>query len=559
MTTLAEFMIIVGADNRPTILEKSLYDSWKSHFGKRFVPQQELFDEQALWLQTSHLNTDQSASSPVKIKAHKELPKDKAINKACYTHNRSLIRLCYNKTPYELMHDKKPDLSFLHVFGSLCYLTNERLIPNLIPQQPCDPPKRDDRDRLFQPMFDEYLNAPTIVVVPVPVAAAPRAVDIADSAVSTSIDQDAPSTSILSTQEKEHSLFISQGVEESPKTPHFHDDPFMNLFVKTQLPHTVFELISRYTKDNPIANVIGDKDNLIANVIGDPSRFVSMRKQLKTNAMWCHFDAFLTFVEPKNFKQAMTEPLWINAMQEERNDFKESFAPIARIEAIRVFIVNAANKNMTIFQMDIKTAFLNEELKEEVYIFQPKGFVNQDNPSHVYKLKKVLYSLKQAPRAWYDMLSSFLISQHFSKGAVDPTLFTRKAGNDLLLVQICVDDIIFASSNTALCNEFANLMTTKFKMSMMGQISFFLGLQISQSPRGIFLNQLKYASKIIIKYGLLTSDFVKRPIVEKNKLDEDLQETPIDATLYCGIIGSLMYLTSSRPGLIYAVRLSALY
>ncbi|GJR45428.1 retrovirus-related pol polyprotein from transposon TNT 1-94 [Tanacetum coccineum] len=123
-------------------------------------------------------------------------------------------------------------------------------------------------------------------------------------------------------------------------------------------------------------------------------------------------------------------------------------------------------------------------------------------------------------------------------GAVDPTLFTQKAGNDLLLVQIYVDDIIFASTNTALCNEFANLMTTKFKMSMMGQMSFFLGLQISQSPRGIFLNQSKYASKIIKKYGLLTSDSVDTPMVEKNKLDEDLQGTPVDATLYHGMIGS---------------------
>ncbi|GKB84410.1 retrovirus-related pol polyprotein from transposon TNT 1-94, partial [Tanacetum coccineum] len=286
--------------------------------------------------------------------------------------------------------------------------------------------------------------------------------------------------------------------------------------------HTPFEHLGRWTKDHPIANVIGD-----------PSRSVSTRKQLQTDAMWCYFDAFLTSVEPKNFKQAMTEPSWIDAMQEEIHeferlqvwelvpcpdkvlliklkwiykvktdefggvlknkarlvaqgfrqeegiDFEESFAPVARIEAIRIFVANAAHKNMMIYQMDVKTAFLNGELKEEVYISQPEGFVDQDNPSHVYKLKKALYGLKQAPRAWYDMLSSFLISQHFSKGAVDPTLFTRQAGNDLLLVQIYVDDIIFASTNTAMCNEFANQITTKFKMSMMGQMSFYLGLQIS--------------------------------------------------------------------------------
>ncbi|GJX39796.1 retrovirus-related pol polyprotein from transposon TNT 1-94 [Tanacetum coccineum] len=245
--------------------------------------------------------------------------------------------------------------------------------------------------------------------------------------------------------------------------------------------------------------------------------------------------------------------------QEEGINFEESFAPVARIEAIRIFVANFAHKNMTIYQMDVKTAFLNGELKEEVYVSQPEGFVNQDNPSHVYKLKKALYGLKQAPRAWYDMLSSFLISQHFSKGAVDPTLFTRQAENDLLLVQIYVDDIIFASTNIAMCNEFANQMTTKFKMSMMGQMSFFLGLQISQSPRGIFINQSKYASEIVKKYGMLTTDSVDTPLVEKSKHDEDLQGKQVDATLYRGMIGSLMYLTSNRLDLIHAVCLCARY
>ncbi|GJX35686.1 retrovirus-related pol polyprotein from transposon TNT 1-94 [Tanacetum coccineum] len=367
------------------------------------------------------------------------------------------------------------------------------------------------------------------------VANAPRAVDLADSPMSTSIDQDAPST-------------------KSPKTPHFHDDPLHESLHEDSTSqgsssnvrpiHTPFESLGRWTKDHPIANVIGD-----------PSRSVSTKKQLQTDAMWCYFDAFLTLVEPKNFKQTITELSWIDAMQEEIHeferlqvwelvpcqdkvmliklkwiykvktdefggvlknkaklvahgfrqeegiDFEESFTSLARIEAIRNFVANAANKNMMIFQMDVKTAFLNGELKEEVYLSQLEGFVDQDNLLHVYKLKKAPYGLKQAPR------------------------------NDLLLVQIYVDDIIFASTNTALCNEFANLMTTKFKMSMMGQMSFFLGLQISQNT----------------------------PMVEKSKLDEDLQGKPVDATLYRGMIGSLMYLTSSRPDLIYAVCLCARY
>ncbi|GKF05712.1 retrovirus-related pol polyprotein from transposon TNT 1-94, partial [Tanacetum coccineum] len=205
--------------------------------------------------------------------------------------------------------------------------------------------------------------------------------------------------------------------------------------------------------------------------------------------------------------------------QEEGINFEESFALVARIDAICIFIANAAHKNMTIYQMDVKTTFLNGELKEEVCVSQLEGFVDRDNPSHVYKLKKALYDLKQAPRTWYDMLSSFFISQQFSKGVVDLTLFTRHARNDILRVQIYVDDIIFASSNTAMCNEFANQMTTKYKISMMGQMSFFLGLQFSQSPKGIFINQSKYASKIVKKYGLHSTDSVDTPMIENKKLD----------------------------------------
>nr|GEV54805.1 retrovirus-related Pol polyprotein from transposon TNT 1-94 [Tanacetum cinerariifolium] len=361
------------------------------------------------------------------------------------------------------------------------------LVPNSIPQQPCILPPRDDWDRLFQPMFDEYFNPLTIDVSPVPVANAPTAVDLDDSPMSTSIDQNAPST--------------------KPKNfKHAVTEPLWSMQYKKK-----FMNLKGYKFEN--CEVLKNKARLVA----------------------------------QGFRQ------------EEGINFEELFSPIARIEAISIFVVNAATKNMTIFQMDVKMAFLNGELKEEVYVSQPDRFVDQDNPSHVYKLKNALYDLKQAPCAWYDMLSSFLISQHFSKGAVDPTLFTRKAGNDLLTIQIYVDDILFASTNTTMCNEFANLMTTKFNMSMIGQMSFFLLLQISQSPRGIFLNKSKYASKIIKKYGTLTSDSVDTPLVEKSKLDEVLQGKPVDATLYHGMIGSLIYLTSSKPDLIYTVCLCAWY
>nr|GEU98572.1 hypothetical protein [Tanacetum cinerariifolium] len=267
---------------------------------------------------------------------------EQVIATACYTKNRSIIRRRNEKTPYELLYDRKPDLSYLHVFGALFYPNN-------------------DSENLGKFQAKAVSSPLTIVVSPFLVAATPRAVDLADSPVSTSIDQDAPST------------------------------------------------------------------------------------------------------KPKNFKQAMTGPSWIDAMQEEIHeferlqvwelvpqeegiDFEESFAPVSRIEAIRIFVANAANKNMTIFQMDVKTTFLNGELKEEVYVSQPEGFVDQDNPSHV-------------------------------------------------------------------CSG-SNMLHTKSK---------------------------------------------KRLITEKNNLDENLQGTPIDATLYRGMIGSIMYLISSKPDFIYAVCLCAWY
>ncbi|GKD34742.1 retrovirus-related pol polyprotein from transposon TNT 1-94 [Tanacetum coccineum] len=224
--------------------------------------------------------------------------------------------------------------------------------------------------------------------------------------------------------------------------------------------------------------------------------------------------------------------------QEEGIDFEESFAPVARLEAIRIFLAFAAHMNMVVYQMDVKTAFLNGNLREEVYVSQSDGFVDKDNPNHVYKLKKALYGLKQAPRAWYDMLSSFLISQDFSKGSVDPTLFIRRDGKELLLVQIYVDDIIFAASTPELCDLFSKIMCSKFKMSMMGKILFFLGLQISQSPRGIFINQSKYALESLKKYGFDSCDPVDTPMVEKSKLDEDKEGKVVDPSHYRGMIGT---------------------
>ncbi|GJT30225.1 retrovirus-related pol polyprotein from transposon TNT 1-94 [Tanacetum coccineum] len=234
--------------------------------------------------------------------------------------------------------------------------------------------------------------------------------------------------------------------------------------------------------------------------------------------------------------------------QKEGIDFEESFAPVARLEAVRLFIAYAAHKSFTVYQMDVKTTFLYGPLKEEVYVNQPDGFVDPYHPDKVYHLKKALYGLKQAPRAWYDELSNFLVSKGFSKGSIDPTLFITKHGEDILLVQIYVDDIIFGSTNPKLSKRFGKLMHNKFDMSMMGELKFFLGIQIHQSPRGIFINQAKYAQEILKKHGMTSCDSIGTPMATKH-LDADLSGTPVDQTKYRSMVGALMYLSAKSYAL----------
>nr|GEY81485.1 retrovirus-related Pol polyprotein from transposon TNT 1-94 [Tanacetum cinerariifolium] len=244
--------------------------------------------------------------------------------------------------------------------------------------------------------------------------------------------------------------------------------------------------------------------------------------------------------------------------QKEGVDFEESFAPVARLEAVRLFIMYATYKSFTIYQMDVKTTFLYGPLKEEVYGNQPDGFVDPYHPDKVYHIKKALYGLKQAPRTWYDELSNFLVSKGFSKGSIDPTLFITKHGEDILLVQIYVDDIIFGSTNTKLSKQFEKLTHNKFKMSMMGELKFFLGIQIHQSPCGIFINQAKYAQEILIKHGMASCDSVGTPMATKH-LDAELSGTPINQMKYQSIVGALMYLTTSRPNVVHATCYCARY
>ncbi|GJZ95097.1 putative ribonuclease H-like domain-containing protein [Tanacetum coccineum] len=239
--------------------------------------------------------------------------------------------------------------------------------------------------------------------------------------------------------------------------------------------------------------------------------------------------------------------------QEEGIDYDEVFAPVARIEAIRLFLAFASYLGFMVYQMDVKSAFLYGRIDEEVYVTQPKGFVDPQHPKKVYKVVKALYGLHQAPRAWYATLSTFLLKHGYRRGTIDKTLFLKKHKRDIILVQVYVDDIIFGSTKKAWCDEFEALMKGEFEMSAMGELTFFLGLQVQQRPDGIFINQDKYVQEILKKFDLECVRTATTPYEAPKPKSKNEPDSLVNVHLYRSMIGSLMYLTASRPDIMFAV------
>ncbi|GJY29410.1 putative ribonuclease H-like domain-containing protein [Tanacetum coccineum] len=239
--------------------------------------------------------------------------------------------------------------------------------------------------------------------------------------------------------------------------------------------------------------------------------------------------------------------------QEEGIDYDEVFAPVVRIEAIRLFLAYASFKYFVMYQMDVKGAFLYGKIKEEIYVCQPPRFKDPKFPDKVYKVEKALYGLHQAPRAWYETPSTYLLDNRFQRGQIDKTLFIKRVKGDILLVQVYVDDIIFGSTKKELCIEFEKLMHKKFQMSSIGEFTFFLVLQVSQKDDRIFISQDKYVDEILKKFGFSTVKTASTPMENSKPLLKDAEAEDVDVHLYRSMIGSLMYLTAFRPDIMFVV------
>jgi hypothetical protein len=349
------------------------------------------------------------------------------------------------------------------------------------------------------------------------------------------------------------------------------------------------------------------RDHPVNSILGDIHKGVTTRSRV---AHFCEHYSFVSSIEPYRIEDALRDLDWVVAMQEELNnftrnevwhlvpcpnqnvvgtkwvfrnkqdehgvvtrnkarlvakgysqveglDFDETYAPVATLESIHILLAYGTYHGFKLYQMNVKSAFLNGPIKEEVYVEQPPGFEDSEYPNHVYKLSKALYGLKQAPRAWYECLRDFLITNGFKIRNDDLTLFTKTIAKDLFICQIYVDDIIFGSTNKSTCEEFCRIMVQKFEMSMMWEFKYFLRFQIKQLQEGTFISQTKYIRDILKKFGMKNDKSIKTPMGTNGHLDLDTGGKSVDQKVYRSMIGSLLYLCASRLDIMLSICMCA--
>nr|GEU51261.1 hypothetical protein [Tanacetum cinerariifolium] len=462
------------------------------------------------------------------------------IATTCFTQNRSIIHRRFNKTPYELINERKQEISFLHAFGALCYPKNDREdIKKLGAKGNIGYFADSYAYRVYNRRTKKIMETMNVTFDELSAmdfeqrSSKPRLQSMTSGQISSGLDLTYAPSTITTQQPTEGELDL---LFEDMYDDYIDGQPLAapKTISAAQAHQDVDGLISPQQHAQHLGNQSSLHPETVAdnvpNAMFNANSFVNPFATPSTNAAE---SSSSQYNDEENIVIRNKSRLVVRGYrQEEGIDFEESFTPVARTEAIRIFLAYATHKSFTVFQMDVKTAFLHGSLKEDVYVCQPEGFIDADHPSHVYKLKKVLYGLKQAPRAWYDELSLFLLQNHFFKGTIDPTLFIRHFDNDILVPLRNVAD---------------------------GGNDVFLGLQVNQSRCGIFINQSIYVLEILKKYGMESCDPIGTPMDIKDKLDLDQNRTQVDATKYRSMIGALMYLTSSRPDIVHANCLCARY
>ena len=542
-----------------------------------------------------------------------------AVNTACYVANRIFLRAFLKKTSYELMMGRTPKVSHLRVFGCKCFILKQgkldkfesrssdgiflgyashsrayrvlNLETNLIVET-------------CEVTFDETMPCTTLALEIAGLQEMGESIFEEEDEPAGSEDEEeapaeepAPPTSTTSVN----------GPSSTSTTWGPRLEPLRNgVEAEGQEEQAAVEGEVTSAREAPrLVRQAHPPQHIIGNL-----NERTTRSKVNQISHFAH-SAFVASFEPRDVGHALSDPNWVNAMHEElenfernrvwvlvepppnchpigtkwvfknkqgedgvvvRNkarlvaqgysqkegiDYEETFAPVARLEAIRILLAFAASKGFKLFQMDVKSAFLNGFIEEEVYVRQPPGFENPKHPDRVFKLQKALYGLKQAPRAWYARLKTFLLENGFKMGSVDKTLFLLKHDGNTLIVQIYVDDIIFGGSSHALVAKFADTMSREFEMSMMGELTFFLGLQIKQSKEGTFVHQGKYTKDVLKKFDMADAKPLSTPMGTTTALDADEDGEAVDQKEYRSMIGSLLYLTATRPDIHFAVCLCA--
>nr|GEY74754.1 hypothetical protein [Tanacetum cinerariifolium] len=498
-----------------------------------------------------------------------------AVNTACYVQNRVFVTKPHNKTLYELLLGRTSNIGFMRPFGYPVTILNT-----------LDPLGKFDgkADKGFLVGYSVSRSGPTwLFDIDTLTKSLNYQLVIAGNQPNPSADpQNTDDDTTFKVKEPESAVHVSPSSSAKTKK---HDDKtnkeakgkslvelstgFRNLSEEfedfsdnniNEVNAATLEDIT-YSDDEEDVDAEADFTNLETTIIVSPIPTTRVHKDHHvTQIIGDLSSATQTRKEPKRVHQALNNPSRIEAMQEERLQFKmqkeegiyyeEVFAPVARIEAIRLFLAYASFMGFMVYQMDVKSAFLYGTIEEEVYVCQPPGF---EDPDKVYKVVKAFYGLHQAPRAWYEILANYLLENGFERGKIDQTFFIKKQKGDILLVQVYVDDIIFGSTNKDLCKAIEKLMKDKFQMSSIGELTFFLGLQVKQRPDGIFINHDKYVAKILRKFGLTDRKSASTPIDIENPLLKDHDGEDVEVHTYSLVIGSLMYLTSSRLDIMFAV------